>query len=105
MRCERLIKAYTVKLEGKAECLLEKDESEENEKNDSWNLLVNDDSSMTVTEIFDVAKSIFEQSREDEIGIINVCIFNVWFSITRDTKREIFLTRLVGDCSINYFSF
>lgn len=98
MKCERLIKAYTVVLEGKAKCLLE------NEEGDSWNLLVEDDNTMTVTEIFDVAKSIFAQSSGDEIGIINVLVFDAWISITRDTQREIFLTNLVGNLSITQFS-
>ncbi len=99
MKCERLIKAYTVKLDGKAEMLLEFDSDDGN-----WNLLVNDDNPVTVTEIYDVAKSIFERSDEDEIGVINVLVFSVWLPITRDTKREVFLTNLVGELSINHFS-
>lgn len=100
MRCRRLTKSYVVTADDMSEYLLKKDDEDS-----SWNLWTMDANIITVTEFFYFAKSILEQCSEDEIGIINVNVFNRWLPITRNTKKEAFLNDLVGDCETTRFSF
>ncbi len=61
-----------------------------------WNLVVNEEASVTVTEIYDVAKGILEQNKKT-IEIIFVEVLGEKMSIKLETTKEEFLTSLIGD--------
>lgn len=61
-----------------------------------WNLVVNEETSVTVTEIYDVAKGILEQNPKT-IEVICVKVLGQEMPIKLETTKEEFLTSLIGN--------
>lgn len=61
-----------------------------------WNLILEKNCTITVTEVYDVVKSILDQSDEKTIRRIDAMVFERWTTIDRETTREKFLTSLIG---------
>lgn len=61
-----------------------------------WNLIVDEETAITVTEIYDVAKGILEQNKKT-IEVIFVEVLGQEMPIKLETTKEEFLTSLIGD--------
>lgn len=96
MKCERLVTMFKVVFDNNIEMILKPTNSGER----IWLLQVGD-YDLTVSEIYDVAKSILESSEQQTIGTILVPVFGSVKAIIRETTKEEYFMNVIGDKSCN----
>lgn len=92
MKMNRLVKAFVVKFDNGTELSLRQCDEE------CWDIFLDDDCYITTSEVYALARDIFEKDVAKEIETITVFIDDEpRFTVNRDTTKEEFLCKLIDN--------
>lgn len=97
MKCERLVSMFRVVCDDGTELFLESDF----EFQKVWYLRTDKVGYITVSQIYDIAKSVLDGSDEQTVEMITVEVLGGMPTINRQTTKEEYLTTVIGNVSCN----